>query len=233
MILSADGVFSGYGKVEVVRNLNIQINEGEIVSIIGRNGVGKSTFIKTLMGLLKTNKGHVTFKNQEITHMKAFDRARKGIGYVPQGHGVFPTLSVEENLLMGRLINSQKQNSKLAFVYNYFPKLKERRKQKAGTLSGGEQAALAIGRALVGNPDLLILDEPSEGIQPSIINQISKIVHQINQDLGLTVLFVEQHMGLIQQLSQRCYAMDKGMIRGEISNKDLQNYDILKSYLTV
>lgn len=233
MILNTESVFSGYGKVEVVKDFNIQIDKGEIVSIIGRNGVGKSTFIKTLMGLLKTNKGSITFKSQNITNVKAFDRARGGMGYVPQGHGVFPTLTVEENLLMGKLINHQKENLKLEFVYNYFPKLKERRKQKAGTLSGGEQAALAIGRALVGNPDLLILDEPSEGIQPSIVNQISKIVNQINHETGLTVLFVEQNMALIQQLSQRCYAMDKGMIKGEINKADLQNYDILKSYLTV
>lgn len=233
MMLAADHVFSGYGKVDIVRKVSICVNEGEIVSIIGRNGVGKSTFVKTVMGLLKTHSGSILFQEKDVTKSKANERAQRGMGYVPQGHGVFPTLTVEENLLMGAQINKKKPNIDLAVIYDYFPKLKERKKQKAGTLSGGEQAALAIGRALVGHPDLLILDEPSEGIQPSIIHQITEMIHKINYELGITVLFVEQHMGMIQQLSSRCYAMDKGVIVGEISGDDLQNYDTLKTYLTV
>lgn len=233
MLLATEDVFSGYGKVDIVRKITIGVNEGEIVSIIGRNGVGKSTFVKTVMGLLKIHQGKITFQEQDVTKSKANERARKGIGYVPQGHGVFPTLTVEENLLMGSLINKKKQNTDLDLIYSYFPKLKERKKQKAGTLSGGEQAALAIGRALVGNPDLLILDEPSEGIQPSIIHQITELIQKINREMGITVLFVEQHMGMIQQLSHRCYAMDKGVIVGEVSGDALQNYETLKSYLTV
>ncbi|WP_246092814.1 ABC transporter ATP-binding protein [Terrilactibacillus laevilacticus] len=228
-----EGVFSGYGKVVVVRDMSITIEKGEIVSIIGRNGVGKSTFVKTLMGLLKTAKGKITFNQQDITKTKADDRAKLGIGYVPQGHGVFPSLTVEENLHMGQLINKQKPSLNPEQVYDYFPKLKERRKQKAGTLSGGEQAALSISRAIIGNPDLLVLDEPTEGIQPNIVYHISDMIKQINKDIGLTVLFVEQHMGLIQQMSERCYAMDKGSIVGEIRHQDVANYDILKRYLTV
>jgi branched-chain amino acid transport system ATP-binding protein len=189
--------------------------------------------VKTLMGLLPIQEGKITFKGQDITRLKAHERAWQGIGYVPQGHGVFPTLTVEENLAMGGLINKKQKNMEFQLVYNYFPKLHERRKQKAGTLSGGEQAALAISRALVGNPDLLVLDEPTEGIQPNIVHHISEIITQINRDLGLTVLFVEQHMGLIQKMSQRCYAMDKGTIVGEIQNEDIQNYEILKRYLAV
>jgi branched-chain amino acid transport system ATP-binding protein len=232
-MLKVNQVVSGYGKVVVVRDLNIEIEKGEIVSIIGRNGIGKSTFVKTLMGLLPIKEGSISFKGQDMTKMKSHERAWHGIGYVPQGHEVFPSLTIEENLKMGRLINREKENLDFQIVYNYFPKLHERRKQKAGTLSGGEQAALAIGRALVGNPDLLVLDEPTEGIQPNLVHHISEIMHQINKDLGLTVLFVEQHMGLIQHLSQRCYAMDKGTIVGEIQNEDVKDYEILKRYLAV
>lgn len=232
-ILKVENLVSGYGKVIIVRNLNIEIQKGEMVSIIGRNGIGKSTFVKALMGLLPIKGGNITFKNQDITNLKSYERAWQGIGYVPQGHGVFPTLTVEENLSMGSSINVKKENMDFHLIYHYFPKLKERRSQKAGTLSGGEQAALAISRALVGNPDLLVLDEPTEEIQPNLVHHISNIITQINKDLGLTVLFVEQHLGLIQQMSQRCYATDKGTIVGEIQNEDIKNYEILKSYLAV
>jgi len=232
-ILKVNNVESGYGKVIIVRDYNIEIQKGEIVSIIGRNGIGKSTFVKTLMGLIPIKEGSIHFKEQNITGLKAHERAWSGIGYVPQGHGVFPTLTVEENLKTGLLINRKKENLNFDLVYDYFPRLYERKKQKAGTLSGGEQAALSISRALIGNPDLLVLDEPTEGIQPNIVGHISDIIKKINQELGLTVLFVEQHMGLIQQMSQRCYAMDKGTIVGEIQNEDVRNYEVLKKYLAV
>ncbi|MEH7344338.1 ABC transporter ATP-binding protein [Bacillus sp. JJ1532] len=232
-MLKVNGLVSGYGKVTVVRDVNVNIKSGEIVSIIGRNGVGKSTLVKTIMGLIPSKQGEILFNDQDITKTKSYERAWKGIGYVPQGHGVFPGLTIEENLAMGGLINIKKAKNSLELVYNYFPKLSERRKQKAGTLSGGEQAALAISRALIGNPDLLVLDEPSEGIQPNIVEHISQIITQINKDIGLTVLFVEQHIGLIQDMSHRCYAMDKGTIVGEIQEQEIQNYNILKQYLAV
>ncbi|WP_138420468.1 ABC transporter ATP-binding protein [Aquibacillus sediminis] len=232
-MLKVQGLQSGYDKVIVVRDLNIEVQEGEIVSIIGRNGIGKSTFVKTLMGLIPSTNGEITFKEKNITKLKAYERAWFGIGYVPQGHGTFPTLTVEENLLMGGSINKDRKNNDLNLVYEYFPKLKDRRKQKAGTLSGGEQAALAVSRALVGNPDLLVLDEPTEGIQPNLVSHISDIVRQINKDIGITVLFVEQHIGLIQQMSQRCYAMDKGQVVGEIVGDDIKDYSVLKQYLAV
>lgn len=185
------------------------------------------------MGLLPSKQGKIIFNGQNITKLKSHERAWQGIGYVPQGHGVFPGLTVEENLSMGGLINIKKMKNDFELVYNYFPRLSERRKQKAGTLSGGEQAALAISRALIGNPDLLVLDEPSEGVQPNIVERISEIISQINKETGLTVLFVEQHIGLIQEISQRCYAMDKGTIVGEIRAKEIKDYNILKQYLAV
>jgi branched-chain amino acid transport system ATP-binding protein len=232
-VIKIEKLVSGYDKVMIIRDVNIHVHQGEIVSIIGRNGVGKSTFMKTLMGLNQAKEGTIYFKGQNISSTKSHDRARIGIGYVPQGHGTFPKLTVEENLKMGWQINQKESNLDFAVVYDYFPRLKERRSQKAGTLSGGEQAMLSISRALVGKPELLLLDEPSEGIQPSIILHIGDIIKRINRDWGLTVLFVEQHIGLIQEMSHRCYAMDKGSIVGELTADAISDYDQLKRYLAV
>lgn len=231
-MLKVQNLTTGYGKVTIVRNVNIDVEKGKMVSIIGRNGVGKSTFMKSIMGLLKATDGKVMFNGQDMTKLESHDRARAGIGYVPQGHGVFPNLTVEENLKMGESINIKAKIIDYEVIYNYFPRLKDRLKQKAGTLSGGEQAQLAIGRALVGNPQLLLLDEPSEGIQPNIIKAIGDIILKINRDMGLTVLIVEQHIGLIQSLADRSYAMDKGSIVGEHSAEELSP-ELIKKYLSV
>ncbi|MBD8038399.1 MULTISPECIES: ABC transporter ATP-binding protein [Solibacillus] len=232
-MLKINNMEAGYGKIMIVRDLDLVIESKEIVSIIGRNGIGKSTLVKSIIGLVPINKGELIYNSKAVTNKKAHERAWEGMGYVPQGHQVFPMLTVEENLRMGKLINKKSGNLDFEIIYNYFPKLFERRKQKAGTLSGGEQAALSLGRALVGNPELLILDEPTEGIQPNLVQEIGEIIKQINKDLGITVLLVEQHIGLIQAISQRCYAMDKGKIAQEIQGDDIKNYDLLKEYLAV
>ncbi|MFC5652290.1 ABC transporter ATP-binding protein [Paenibacillus solisilvae] len=232
-MLEVKGLVAGYDKVMILRDVNINVQNGEVVSIIGRNGVGKSTFIKTIIGLLKAKSGNVVFKDQNMVGLKPYERAHLGIGYVPQGHGMFPRLTVEENIRMGEQINKQKTAKNYDLVYDFFPKLKTRHKQMAGTLSGGEQAMLAIGRALVGNPDLLLLDEPSEGIQPNLVEQISETIGRINGELGLTVLFVEQNIAMIQKMSHRCYAMDKGSIVGEIPREDLSDYRTIQRYLAV
>ncbi len=231
-MLRVQNLSTGYGRVTVVRDVNIEVEKGEIVSIIGRNGVGKSTFVKCIMGLLKTFTGKIIFHENDITDIDSFKRAHFGIGYVPQGHGTFPRLTVQENLMMGESINIAEKTTDYEVIYNYFPRLKDRLQQKAGTLSGGEQAQLAIGRALVGHPKLLLLDEPSEGIQPNIIKQISDNLLQINKDLGLTILFVEQNIQFIQSMADRCYAMDRGGIIGEHASDEL-TLENIKHYLTV
>lgn len=233
MILEAKGVTSGYDRVMVINDISVSIDKGEIVSIIGRNGVGKSTFMKTLIGLLKTNQGSVNFDGEDITKMKPHTRAKAGIGYVPQGHGIFPGLTVEENLKMGSMINTADQKYNYEMVYDYFPRLAERKKQMAGSMSGGEQAMLSIGRVLVGNPKILLLDEPSEGVQPNIVSQMGEIVEKISRELGLTVLMVEQHMGLIQQITERAYVLDKGQIIASLTQEEVNNNDVIKQYLTV
>lgn len=231
-MLQVQNFTTGYNKVTIIRDVSINIEAGKIISIIGRNGVGKSTLMKGIMGLLPSKSGTITFNNKDITKAKTYKRANLGIGYVSQGHGVFPDLTVKENIRMGESINKGKEKHVDEFIYDIFPRLKERLNQKAGTLSGGERAQLSISRALIGRPDLLILDEPSEGIQPNIIHIIGDTIKQINQELGITVLLVEQNIGLIKNLAETCYAMDNGSIIGHHKTEELTP-EMIQNYLSI
>lgn len=233
-LIKVENLVSGYEKVMILHGLDLCVNKGEIVSVIGRNGVGKSTLMKTLIGLLRVNEGSIFYDGEDITKRKAYERAWRGLGYVPQGHMVFPRLTVEENLMMGENIHKTKgKKTDYDLIYEYFPRLKERRTQLAGTMSGGEQAMLSIGRVLAGNLNVMLLDEPSEGVQPNIVEQIGEIILRINKELGISVLLVEQHIGLIQQVSQRCYAMDKGMVQTTLTREQVLNYEEVKQHLSV
>ena len=232
-MLKVENLSSGYGTITILRDISFEIGKGEIISIIGRNGVGKSTLIKTLIGMIRPKTGKVTYDGRDITRMKPYERARLGIGYVPQGHGVFPLLTVRENLKMGEMINTAGTDKSLEIAYEYFPRLHERREQKAGTLSGGEQAMLSIARTLIGRPKLMMLDEPSEGIQPNLAFQIGEIVKKCSEDMDISVIISEQHIGLIQTCAQKCYAVDKGIIVGELNGEEIQDYNCIKRYLTV
>ena len=233
-MLKVDNLSSGYGKVQILSEVNIEIADHEIVSIIGRNGMGKSTFVKTLIGILPVKSGSIYFPDEsDISKWSAYKRARNGMGYVPQGHGIFPKLTVEENLCIGALINKKEKEEAYGRVYDYFPRLAERRKQVAGTMSGGEQAMLSIGRVLVNKPKIILLDEPSEGVQPNIVYKMGEIVSQISHDMGLTVLLIEQHLGLIQQVTQRAYVMDKGRIIQSLNNEEVNNDEYVTQFLSV
>lgn len=228
-----DEVDTSYGQASILNEVSLSVADEEIVGIIGRNGVGKTTLIKTVIGILSTEAGNVYYQGENINSLTANERAQEGIGYIPQGRDVFPDLTVEQNIQMGLSINEHKSEDLVDEVYEYFPRLEERRKQKAGTMSGGEQQMLAIGRALAGNPDLLLLDEPSEGIQPSIVQQITRDIKQINEELGIAILFVEQNLQMIQSLSDRSYVIDNGRIKTELSESDLDNKQEIAEYLTL
>ncbi len=232
-LLELDGVTAAYDATPILRDVDLTVEEGEIVGVMGKNGVGKSTLMKTVIGLLEPRAGTVTYAGADVTGADADERARAGIGYIPQGRDVFPDLSVEQNIRMGETVNTGSERTLYDEIYDYFPILEERADQDAGTLSGGQQQMLAIARALVADPDLLLLDEPSEGIQPSIVDQISEDMRTINQELGTTILFVEQNLGVIREMADRCYAMERGEVVDELGPSALTDEERLTSYLAV
>jgi branched-chain amino acid transport system ATP-binding protein len=232
-VLEVAGLCAAYGRTPVLRGIDMTIAKGEIVSLIGRNGVGKTTTMRCLIGLLRATSGQILFQGQKITDLPADERARLGIGYIPQGRQVFPRMTVEENIRVSLLANSGKDRRLIELVYQYFPILKERRRQSAGTLSGGEQQQLAIGRAMVGNPRLMLLDEPSEGIQPSIVQMICDVLRSVRDQLGTTILFVEQNLDTIMAISERCYVADKGAIVTEIGRDQLRTREAVRQHLLI
>ena len=222
-LLDVAGLCAGYGSTPVLQGIDLAVGPGEIVSVIGRNGVGKTTMMRALIGLIRASAGSIRFGDMQLAGELPERRAQAGIGYIPQGRDVFPHMTVEENLRVGEMVGARAGKKLYHMVYELFPVLADRRRQRAGTMSGGQQQQLAIGRAMVGNPDLLLLDEPSEGIQPSIVADIGRILQRINRELGTTILFVEQNLDMIVTVSQRCYVMDKGRIVAEHHREALQN----------
>ena len=233
VLLSASKLRSGYGGKPVLQGIDMDVREGEIVAVIGRNGVGKSTLMKTLIGLLPPTEGNIVFKGADVSAMVAHRRARLGIGYVPQGRDVFPRMSVEENLKVGESIAGKARVQDYERVYATFPILAERRRQPAGTMSGGQQQQLAIGRVMISNPSLILLDEPSEGIQPSIVQDIARTIVDLNKRTNVTVIVVEQNIEMIRAMAQRCYVMDKGRIVAALTPQDLDDRDTVRRHLAV
>ena len=214
-----------YGESNIIPSLTFSVPDKEIVCLVGRNGVGKSTTLKSLMGMVKTPKGSVLFDGQEIIRKKTFERAALGIGYVPQGREIFPQLTVQENLELGLQVKGGKGKID-EDIYELFPIIKTFLNRKGGNLSGGQQQQLAIARALVSRPKLLILDEPTEGIQPSIIEDIAAAIQKVNKEFGITVLIVEQYLDFVLSVSDRYYVMDKGEITLEGLTKEASASEI-------
>lgn len=233
VMLSTLGLRAGYGGKPVLQGLDIEVRQGEIVAVIGRNGVGKSTLMKSLIGLVPAMEGSIVFGDKPVEHLSAFRRARLGIGYVPQGRDVFPRLTVGENIAVGGMRAGRVSEADRERVLGYFPILRERWSQRAGTMSGGQQQQLAIGRVLVANPQLILLDEPSEGIQPNIVQDIARIMVQLNADTGVTVVLVEQNIDMIRAMAQRCYVMDKGRVVAELTREDLADGEAMRRHLAV
>jgi len=233
VLLSASDLRSGYATSDVLQDVGVTVEQGEVVGVLGRNGVGKTTLMKTLIGLLPARAGQIVFRDQDVTKLSADRRARLGIGYVPQGRGIFPQMTVRDNLRMGGLINASKKSLDFDLVFGYFPFLKKRLAQRGGTLSGGQQAMLAIARALVSTPDLLLLDEPSDGVQPNIVQEIGEFIKSLNQEKGLTVLIVEQNIDLMQSVAKRAYALDKGRVVASVNHEDLMDTQKVAAFLAI
>lgn len=233
-ILNISGVNVYYGESHILRNVDLNIPQGKMVCLIGRNGVGKTTLLKTIMGLLPPRTGKLSFLGEEVNKLPTDRRARMGIGYVPQGREVIPRVTVRENLLLGleALPKGRRNKSNIpSEILNLFPMLKEMLNRMGGDLSGGQQQQLAIARALMGRPKLLILDEPTEGIQPSIILEIEAAVKQIIAETGISVLLVEQHLHFVRQ-ADRYYAMQKGGIVASGNTNELSQ-DVIQQFLAV
>lgn len=220
-----------YGKIEAIKGISVVVNEGEIVTLIGANGAGKTTTLKTISGLRPVSSGSIVFDGQDISKLPAHERVKLGISQAPEGRGIFPGMTVLENLEMGKYHLKMRQAEiveDLEKVYTLFPRLKERESQAGGTLSGGEQQMLAIGRALMARPRVLLLDEPSMGLAPQMIANIFRIITEINKQ-GVTILLVEQNAQQALSRAHRAYVLETGSITKEANAKDLLNDPHVKS----
>lgn len=231
-ILEVRDIHTYYGDAYVLQGFSLKVEEGQILGLLGRNGVGKTTLVNSIVGFVPPRRGAVFFKGADITHASSFETVRSGLGLVPQGRRVFPTLSVEENLVVaGREV--KRHGWDLDRVYALFPRLQERRVQRAKTLSGGEQQMLAIGRALMTNPDCLIMDEPSEGLAPIVIQGVWEAVSQLKQE-GMSILLVEQNAALAIKLVDYVHVMSKGQVVYSADAKSLwANEEIKSDYLGI
>lgn len=218
-----------YGVIHALKGVSLEINQGEIVTLIGANGAGKSTLLKTISGLLKPKNGNILFEGQSISGKVAQSIVKQGLSHVPEGRRVFANMSVEENLELGAYLRKDKQGIKEDFekVYTLFPRLLERRKQLSGTLSGGEQQMLAMGRALMARPKLLLLDEPSMGLAPLLVKTIFRIIEEINKS-GTTILLVEQNANMALSIADRAYVIETGKIVISGSSEELNQSDQIR-----
>jgi branched-chain amino acid transport system ATP-binding protein len=221
-----------YGKSRVLHGVTLEARAREIAVLVGRNGVGKTTTLEAVMGLVEVTGGDIRFEGEPLSRLEAYRIARRGIGYVPQGRRIFPELTVRENLEIG-CVSGALDPTTLARVFEYFPQLKERLRQPGGTLSGGEQQMLAIGRALLGRPRLLLLDEPTEGLIPSLVAVVEETMRRL-RDEGTTILLVEQNLATALSVADRVYVMEKGEIRVTAAPAELEaSPDVLRRYLGV
>lgn len=226
-MLEIQNINSYYGESRVLNELSLSVPNGEIVGLIGRNGVGKSTTLKSIMGLIKTTGGSIPFDGNDIIKMPTYERVKKGIGYVPQGRDIFPYMTVQENLEMG--LQPLGGKGKIPdYIYELFPIIPEFAKRKGGDLSGGQQQQLAIARALAAEPKILILDEPTEGIQPSIIHDIGVAIKKVNEWKHITVLLVEQYLDFVMENTSYLYVMEKGEIIYKNRTADAEKEEVQK-----
>ena len=232
-MLNVQNIFAGYGNITVLKDVTFHLNKNNIIGVLGRNGMGKSTLIRVLSGLILPSKGVIELMGENITNYAPHVRAQKRITTIVQGRGIFPKLNVYENLLMGIISQKRKINSRLDEVFSYFPIISNRLHQTAGTLSGGEQQMLAIGRAIMTDPEIMLLDEPSDGIMPALIDEITNTLKKINQTNNISMIIVEQNVPMIFSLTDNCIILEKGRIVISGKKTDVENSQIMKQYLAI
>ena len=228
MLLQIDNLDFSYGRAQILYRVSLDVEQGQVFCVMGRNGVGKTTLLKNIMGLLLPQGGKVRLADQDITRTPPHQRARLGLNLVPQGRGIFPTLTVEENLRLGLEARSDGSKEIPDEVYDLFPILYETRRRMGGDLSGGMQQQLAIGRALAGNPGVLLLDEPTEGIQPSIIKEIGAVMRKLITERGITIVLVEQYVDFVREFGDTYVIMNRGRIDHRGKASDLETVDVRK-----
>jgi ABC-type branched-subunit amino acid transport system ATPase component len=233
MDLVVERLTAGYGDITVLRDVSISVTDGEILAVLGRNGMGKTTLIRSLAGLLPVRSGAIRLAGEDITRLSAHERARRGITTIVQGRGIFPRLTVWENLEMGRIAGGGKKPSRMNEVFEYFPRLEERMHQQAGTLSGGEQQMLAIARALMTVPKLILLDEPSDGVMPLLLRQIGEIMVRINREQRITMVIVEQNVPLVLSMTDHFAIIEKGRVVAEGPRDVVAKSEVMKEYLAI
>jgi urea transport system ATP-binding protein len=233
-VLNVKDLHAAYGGSLVLQGVSLHVGHGEIMALMGRNGMGKTTFMRSIMGLLNSSSGQILFDGKPIHGRQAYKISGDGIGYVPQGREIFGDFSVADNLRLGALKFDRKDRVIPGEIFDYFPILAQRRDQLAGSLSGGEQQMLAIARALVGRPKLLLLDEPSEGIQPSIVDEIGQILIKINNEAGLTIVIVEQNVDMVIEIADSFSFMEKGRIVHNCLVQEIkEDESIITGYISV
>ncbi|MFB6107288.1 MAG: ABC transporter ATP-binding protein [Haloplanus sp.] len=233
MVLDIDSLSVSYGETRIIDDLSLNCRDDEILAVLGRNGMGKTTLLRSIAGVLEPDSGSIAFRGEDVTDLPSHERARRGITLIPQGREIFPDLTVEENLQMGAFAAAGRDPLDRDRVYEYFPVLEERLKQKGGTLSGGQQQMLAIARGLVTNPELILLDEPSEGIQPSIVDQIGDIIPEIHRNEDVPVVLVEQNIELVFSVADRGYIIENGRIVEEGDVEDLRDEDLIRKHIGI
>ena len=234
-MLKISGLEASYGELKVLWGIDLEVEKGEIVAVVGPNGAGKTTLLRTIVGLIREDRGDIIFEGEKINELPAYERVRKGISLVPEGGELFPYMTVQENLDIGAYLPEarKKYHENLEFVFTLFPRLKERRNQLAGTLSGGERQMLAIARALMSSPKLLMFDEPSLGLAPNLAVNVLKTIKELNRE-GYTILLVEQNVKLALEISHRGYVIENGrIVLSDESKKLLGNPHVRKAYLGI
>ena len=229
-LLEVKALSAGYGRVPVLHGVDFTVEEGEIVGVLGHNGMGKTTLLKTIMGIVPATGGVIGYAGLDLTRERASERARLGLGYVPQGRGIFPNLTVHDNIRMGIAAHAGEEEEAVRRILAGFPRLEPLLEREGGALSGGEQQLLAIARCLISEPELILLDEPTEGIQPSIVDAIIELLRNLNREQGVTIVMVEQNLDFITELSDRVLLLQKGVISGEVKGADVANPALIEEF---